>query len=161
AAMSVPPPGPKPTVMRIGRVGQSCAGAGAPASATTSTTASAGIPMPAKYPRRAMASSYFRVIGPLRLLVLDRIAQRADPFDLDLACIAVPHQHRRLARKANAGRCSGNDEIARIEGDALRDVDDGFGDREHHVGSVVRLHDLTVKPTLDLQAFAQFGQRIG
>src|SRR5215831_6099852 len=104
AAMSVPPPGPKPTVMRIGRVGQSCAGAGAPASATTSTTASAGIPMPAKYPRRAMASSYFRVIGPLRLLVLDRIAQRADPFDLDLACIAVPHQHRRLARKANAGR---------------------------------------------------------
>src|SRR5882672_7022695 len=110
--MSVPPPGPAPTITWSGRVGQSCALAPAEISAVVAASTSvANLPV-MTFPRRELR------------LVLDRVAQNADTFDLDLAGVAVPHPHRiGLARMADAGRRAGEDDVARLEGEALRDVD--------------------------------------
>src|SRR5215469_12449854 len=72
-----------------------------------------------------------------RRLVLDRIAQDADPLDLDLTNVAVPHPGWRLAGMANARWRAREQEIAGLERDALGRIDDGFGDRKHHVRGVV------------------------
>src|SRR6266849_8038623 len=95
-------------------------------------------------------------LGPSRLLlVLDRVDQHADARDVDLAGVARLHPDRvGLARVADAGGRAGEDDVAGLERDALRDIGDGLGDRKHHVVGVVRLHDLPVEPRLDFQALA-------
>src|SRR5689334_8641176 len=96
------------------------------------------------------------------LLVLDRVAQDPDPLDLDLADVALAHPDRvRLARVADARWRSGEDDVARLERDALGDVGQHLRDWKHHVGGVVRLHDLAVEPALDLEALAGIGQLVG
>src|SRR5262245_8659104 len=50
-------------------------------------------------------------------LVLDRILQNPDAFDLDLAGIAVAHPRRRLARMRDAGWRAREDQVARLERD--------------------------------------------
>src|SRR5215475_10249025 len=73
---------PAPTITWIGRVGHSCAEAPAATSAIAAATSSvASLPI--------MRSSQRGLF-----LVLDRVAQDADPLDLDLAGVAVLHPHR-------------------------------------------------------------------
>src|SRR5499427_7084470 len=96
-----------------------------------------------------------------RFFVLDRIAQDADPLDLDLTNVAVPHPGWRLAGMANARWRAREQEIAGLERDALSRIDDGFGDRKHHVRGVVGLHHLAVDPALDPEALAARRQLVG
>src|ERR1051325_7800264 len=51
----------------------------------------------------------------LRLLVLDRVGERAHALDLDLADVPVLHPDRGLAREADAGRRPRDDEVAGLE----------------------------------------------
>src|ERR1051326_438975 len=145
--MSVPPPGPAPTITWIGRVGHSCAEAltaTSPVAAASSSVASLPI----------MRSSWLGL-----LLVLDRVTQ--DPDALDLAGVAVLHPDPiGLARMADARRRAGEDDVARLEREPLRDVDQHLAHREHHVVGVVRLHHLAVYPAFDLEAFARVGQLV-
>src|SRR5215813_281393 len=77
--MSVPPPGPAPTIMWIGRVGHSCAFA----PTETNTVAAATSSVASLLIMRSSRDKLF--------FVLDRIAQDTDAFDLDLAGVAVAH----------------------------------------------------------------------
>src|SRR5579883_310382 len=155
--MSVPPPGPAPTMTWIGRVGQSCASAPAgTASARAAAASSVRInviegPLPARF-------AFLRLL----FLIFDRIAQDADALDLDLARVAVLHPDRiGLARMADARRRAGEDDVARLERHPLRDEHQHLPHREHHVLGVVRLHDLAVEPALDLETLAGLRQRVG
>src|SRR5262245_19867961 len=125
AAMSVPPPAPNPTIRRIGRVGQSCA------------CARPAKKMAAHASSMAAGRDASREHTGLRFLVLDRVAQDSDPFDLDLADVALLHPHRWLARAADTGRRSCDDDVARLERHSLADIGQRLGHREHHVLGVV------------------------
>src|SRR6185312_8456638 len=145
--MSVPPPGPAPTITWIGRVGHPCA----PAPPSTESTKSAA----ARNVRIKLMESSGDVMGGYvpSPLILDRVAQNSNALDLDLAGIAVLHPDRMgLACVANAGRRAGEDDVTWLERKALRDVDQHLAHREHHVLGIVRLHDRAVEPALDLEA---------
>ncbi len=47
----------------------------------------------------------------------------------------------RLARVTDAGRRTGENDVARLKRHALGHIDQHLVDREHHVVGVVRLHD--------------------
>src|SRR6267378_8227857 len=63
---------------------------------------------------------------------VDRVAQHADPLDLDFHCVAHLQVLGRGAREADARGCSGDDQIARPQLTARRDLGDQTWDLEDH-----------------------------
>src|SRR3974390_2278690 len=98
----------------------------------------------------------------LQFLVLDRIAQRADAFDLDFGDVTGLHPHwLRLACMADAGRRAGEQNVARLECHTLGQIDERLRDWKHQQVRVGRLHHLAVEPRLDLQPLAAARQFVG
>src|SRR5262245_63895206 len=132
AAMSVPPPAPKPSTMRIGCFGQSCAKR-SKGCATIEMTNAASAALMAKVMQPSFGICVDARVGRQPrslLLVRDRIDEHADFLDVDLAGVATLHEHGRLARETDAGRRTGDDDVARLERHALGDINERLGDRE-------------------------------
>src|SRR5262245_34681223 len=112
AAMSVPPPAPKPTTIRIGCFGQSCAKRSEGCATIEMTNAvSAALTANVMQPSFGAGQADARVRRRPRelLLVRDRIDEHADLLDVDLAGVATLHEYGRLARKTDARRRAGDD----------------------------------------------------
>src|SRR5262245_48844959 len=106
AAMSVPPPAPKPSTMRIGCFGQSCANRSKGCATMEMTNAAnaalmVNVMQPPSAPRAADARLRVRRRPRKLLLVSDWIREHADLFDVDLAGVAALHEHWWLARKTD------------------------------------------------------------
>src|SRR5437870_5054212 len=85
---------------------------------------------------------------------LDRVDQYPHLAHFDLHRISRLHPHRRIAARADAARCAGDDDVARLERGEGRDVVDEPREAVDHLlgGSV--LHDLAVEPRLERQFLA-------
>src|SRR5262249_39724549 len=73
-----------------------------------------------------------------------RVAEDAQPADLDLDPAAPLEPHLRVARDAHARRRAGIDQVARQQRHHLRDVADQVLDAEDHLFGVAVLHRLAV-----------------
>src|SRR3974390_3717998 len=157
--MSVPPPGPKPTSTRIGLsfghsacaepVRASAANASAAhkirfiASSLTVRALSAlvvcarnfavrGLSRTAPLIHRESGNERSVARPNLQFLVLDRIAQRANAFDLDFGDVTGLHPHwLRLARMADAGRRAGEQNVAGLECHTLGQINEALFRRKH------------------------------
>src|SRR5271169_6487993 len=77
---------------------------------------------PSNRPMRAgVAENSFLIGSRLFSLVLDGVAQDTNPLDLHFEDIARLHINSRLARRPNAGGCTGDDHITWLQSD--RDAD--------------------------------------
>src|SRR5262249_52363247 len=77
------------------------------------------------------------------------VGQRADAFDPDLGGVAGLEEL--AARRADAGRRAGQDDVARIERDPRRQVRQLLGQIEDHVAGVGVLLDDVIDPKLDAE----------
>src|SRR5262245_53205750 len=99
AAMSVPPPAPKPSTIRIGCLGQSCANKSEACATNAMTSAvNAALMTNGMQPsfgrgRRVDACLRMRRRPQELLLVSDWIREHADFLDVDLAGVAALHEH--------------------------------------------------------------------
>src|SRR5262245_677408 len=59
-----------------------------------------------------------------------RVAERPKLIDLDFDLVAGLEEHRRLAGEADAGGRAGEDEIAHLQSEYVRQVGDGLRHRE-------------------------------
>ncbi|MPL93030.1 hypothetical protein SDC9_39154 [bioreactor metagenome] len=83
--------------------------------------------------------------------VRDRVRQRADARDLDLADIAVAHPQGRIAPRAHPARRARDDHVTRKQRQDRRTIGDqprDRGDEQRHIGV---LHHLPVQPRLQMQ----------
>src|SRR5437868_6829563 len=78
-------------------------------------------------------------------LLSDRVAQHAEALDLDLHDVAVFQEHRRLAREADTRRRAREDQIARLQGDDLREISEDVAHVEDHLLGVTILHGLAIE----------------
>src|SRR5262245_28053798 len=127
AAISVPPPAPKPTTIRIGCFGQSCAKRNKGcATIETTNAASAALMTKVMQPSFGVRAVDACVRRPQQelLFVRDRVDEHADLLDVDLAGVAAFHEHRRLARETDTRRRAGDDDVAGLERHALRDINE-------------------------------------
>src|SRR4051812_25987973 len=89
-------------------------------------------------------------------LVADhRVAQDAEPLDLDLDDVTGLQQPRRRAGVADAGRRARREQVARPQGEGLRDQRERVADGVDHLVRAPVLDDLAVHPGLHVQAVAQ------
>src|SRR5262249_19892719 len=104
AAMSVPPPAPKPTTIRIGCFGQSCAKR-VEGCATIEKTNAASAALMANVMQPSFGicvDARVRRQPRALLLVHDRVREHADFLDVDFAGVPALHEHGRLASETNA-----------------------------------------------------------
>ena len=87
-----------------------------------------------------------------------RVAQLADAFDPELHGIAGFEEYS--PRHSHAGRRSGQDEIARLEGHTRGQHRNLFGGVEDHLARVGILHERVVDPELEPE-IVWIGQIIG
>ena len=91
--------------------------------------------------------------------VLDRVLERAEAGDLELADVTGLERDLRLAREADAGRRAGGDQVARRQRHDVREVLDDVADVEDEVLRVAVLHQGAVDPRLEARARAGQGSR--
>src|SRR5215470_2831823 len=125
AAMSVPPPAPRPTTMRIGCFGQSCAKRSEGcATIEMNNAASAALMANVMQPSFGICvDARVRRQPRALLLVRDWVRQHTDILNVDLAGVAALHEHGRLARETDARGRTSDDDVARLKRHALRDID--------------------------------------
>ena len=76
----------------------------------------------------------------------DGSAQDADSLDFDLDDLAGLQEDRRCARRSDAARRSGADDVASIQGHRLIGECADASDAEQHVGRGTVLHHLSIDP---------------
>ena len=82
-------------------------------------------------------------------------ASDAEALDLDLDDVAGLQQPRRRAGVADAGRRAGGQQVARAQGEGVRDQREGVADGVDHLVGAPVLDDLAVDPGLHPQPVAQ------
>ena len=90
-----------------------------------------------------------------RAVVDDGVGQDAEPLDLDLDDVAGLQQPRGRAGVADPGRRAGGEQVARAQGEGVRDEREGVADGVDHLVGAAVLDDLAVDPGLHPQPVAQ------
>ena len=88
-------------------------------------------------------------------VVDDGVAQDAEALDLDLDDVAGLQQPRGRAGVADAGRRAGGQQVARAQGEGVRDQREGVADGVDHLVGAAVLDGLAVDPGLHPQPVAQ------
>ena len=84
--------------------------------------------------------------------MLDRVAEQAHAFDLDLDLVARAQEPWRRAREADAGRGPGGDDVADLERHERRQERHDLAHIEDHLGRGGALHRFAVHARLEAQA---------
>ena len=84
-----------------------------------------------------------------------RCWQHAEALDLDLDDVPGLQQPRWRPGVADAGRGAGGEQVARAQGEGVRDQREGVADGVDHLVGAPVLHGLAVDPGLHAQAVAQ------
>src|SRR5919201_4376684 len=87
----------------------------------------------------------------LQRLVAEGVAQRTDPFDLDLEHVAVREEARWVERGADARRRAGEDDVAGLHRHRRGDVRHELWHAEDQVAGAAGLDSLAVEAAADGQ----------
>src|SRR6202008_3065028 len=88
---------------------------GVPLTRESGTASHGGRPSNRPIRARFTENSFLVTAASPLSLVLDGVAQDADPLDLHFEALARLHENRWLARRPDATGCSGDDHVTRLE----------------------------------------------